>query len=697
MTATPAGGEVPAVLERVAVSVAAAVPGLAAGDARGLVARAASRRGALRQLDRHLAEHPGALASGISDAPLAVIELAGLLASEGFTGVCVPRCAGCAGLAQLRHRAESGRLCDRCYRRSRREPCAGCSRDKIVHKRTAEGPLCTSCAQARGRCAACGQTRRVAARRSDGAALCQMCHRRPERPCASCGQIAATYAHTPAGPVCRACYRPPERPCGECGQQRPINRRATAGEPDLCQRCAQRPLAACTVCGRQRRCSRQASQTRCEDCHPTGPDPQAKAASRAARACSVLHERLTALLADPVHGVPTQLEPLITALAGTPSPRSVLDWVSRRSGGRLLASLADRAHHEPLSHHLLDSYPQTPALHHLRQLLVHTDVLPPRAEYLDRIQPWLDQLLASCPPPHAAIIRPYATWHVLRRARTRARHQDFTPSAARWARSHILIALQFLAWLDNRGTTLAAATQADIDAWLDNATQHRYLIRAFTQWAAARHLTTSISVPVIPHTEPAAFPGNDTRWQLLTRCLNDTSMPLDVRAAGTLLLLYGQFTSRIARLTTADLHHHGPGTYLQLGTSPVLLPPKVATIIHAQRDATPTRITYHHNAHDTQPLFPGRLHGHHIGADALTRRLRQHGIEPRRFRNQALADWAAELPAPILADILGLHINTAEQWTQRTRRDWTSYLAERATQPAPRKPTANARNTARLE
>jgi len=47
-------------------------------------------------------------------------------------------------------------------------------------------------------------------------------------------------------------------------------------------------------------------------------------------------------------------------------------------------------------------------------------------------------------------------------------------SAARWARGRILAALAFLAWLDDRGTTLGAATQADIDDWLHGATRYRY-------------------------------------------------------------------------------------------------------------------------------------------------------------------------------------------------------------------------------
>jgi hypothetical protein len=510
MTAGPAAARA-AVLDATAAAVASAVPGLGTDDARRLVAEAASRRGALRQLSEHLTVRPDALASGAAGAPLPVITLAGLLASAGYAGVRVPGCATCGAAGTLRHRVEGGRLCDRCYRRTRHEPCAGCGRDKIVHKRTAQGPLCASCAKPRAVCGSCGLLRSVTARRDDGAPLCQACHRPPQRACAACGQVAATYAYTPAGPVCRACYAPPARTCGSCGQQRPIARRATATEPDLCQRCTLRTLATCTICGQQRRCTLQASQPVCSTCRP--PRPPARRGSgqalRDASARDALSARLTAILTDPVHGMPPQLQPLITTLTSTPSPRSVLDWVTRRSGARLLASLAARACREPVSHDLLDTYPQTPALHHLRQILVHADVLPERAEYLDRIGPWLGQLLASCPPAHAAVIRPFATWHILRRARARARHQHFTPNAARWARSHIRIAVQFLAWLDNRGTTLATATQTDIDAWLDNATQHRYLVRAFTEWATARRLAAGLSVPVIPHTQPAAILGED--------------------------------------------------------------------------------------------------------------------------------------------------------------------------------------------
>jgi hypothetical protein len=38
---------------------------------------------------------------------------------------------------------------------------------------------------------------------------------------------------------------------------------------------------------------------------------------------------------------------------------------------------------------------------------------------------------------------------------------------------------------------------------------------------------------------------------------------------------------------------------------------------------------------------------------------------------------AAELPAPVLAEMLDIHINTALQWATIGQQDWASYLAAR--------------------
>lgn len=167
----------------------------------------------------------------------------------------------------------------------------------------------------------------------------------------------------------------------------------------------------------------------------------------------------------------------------------------------------------------------------MRDILVQAGVLPARDEHLERIEPWLGEILAGRPAQHAALVRPYATWHVLRRARRRTRGRGaFTMSAAGWARGRILVALAFLAWLDDRGTTLAAATQADIDDWLHGATHYRYLLRDFLIWATAaawpaRSPSRPCPGPSWPGSSPKTAAGSCSAGASATRASRSTSGP----------------------------------------------------------------------------------------------------------------------------------------------------------------------------
>jgi hypothetical protein len=40
---------------------------------------------------------------------------------------------------------------------------------------------------------------------------------------------------------------------------------------------------------------------------------------------------------------------------------------------------------------------------------------------------------------------------------------------------------------------------------------------------------------------------------------------------------------------------------------------------------------------------------------------------------------ATDLLAPVLADLLGLHIATGVRWAKYAKRDWETYLADRRT------------------
>lgn len=64
-------------------------------------------------------------------------------------------------------------------------------------------------------------------------------------------------------------------------------------------------------------------------------------------------------------------------------------------------------------------------------------------------------------------------------------------------------------------------------------------------------------------------------------------------------------------------------------------------------------------------------------------------------RNGALAALAADLPAAVLADLLGMHINTAVRWVKYVGRDWADYIAARAIEGG--NPGQDEENSARVK
>ena len=121
-------------------------------------------------------------------------------------------------------------------------------------------------------------------------------------------------------------------------------------------------------------------------------------------------------------------------------------------------------------------------------------------------------------------------------------------------------------------------------------------------------------------------------------------------------------------------------TYLTTRQHPILLPPRLGAIMEELADRPPTRLMIHHGPDAPRWLFPGRVPGQPIDNHSLTNRLNRHGISARPARNGALMALAADLPAAIIADLLGMHITTAIRWVRYAGRDWAEYLAARATE-----------------
>lgn len=176
-------------------------------------------------------------------------------------------------------------------------------------------------------------------------------------------------------------------------------------------------------------------------------------------------------------------------------------------------------------------------------------------------------------------------------------------------------------------------------------------------------------------TGPAHPLDHNERWQQAKRLLHDDTIDTDDRVAGLLLLLYAQRPAVISRLTIDDIDITGDTVTICLGSVPITLPEPLATLT---RNLAATR-RGHAVLGDrgTSPwLFPGGQPGRPVSTDRLGQRLRQLGLQPSQARSTALFQLATELPAAILARMLGIHIKVAVAWQHASAGDWTNYAAD---------------------
>jgi hypothetical protein len=400
---------------------------------------------------------------------------------------------------------------------------------------------------------------------------------------------------------------------------------------------------------------------------------------------------LADLLAGPDGEVSSQLQPVQQTFTTARHPRSLIRWLQQSPNAQLLAQLA--ATGKPLNHQLLDELPPGRHEYYVRQMLVHTGVLPERHDDLERLPRWLDKVLDTKPAEHARLIRPFVHWFLLRRARRRAAARRHAAIANSYLRTRITVALELLAWLDEHNLCLAQLDQATLDTWLANGNASSYTIRYFLDWAATRGIAPPLTVPLLPRQDPERMLDEAERWGLLRRCLTDETMPLDARCAAALLLLFGLPVSRIRHLTIDQLHIGDTRSFLRIGQHPLLLPPRLAVLLKQLADTPHTRARLVTSEIAQRWLFPGLTPGRPTSQSGFQTKLRAYNIDARPARNSALISLASDLPSPVLADVLGLSTSTAVRWTALAKRDWAAYIAERA---AP-EPGLEARNSARQE
>jgi hypothetical protein len=93
----------------------------------------------------------------------------------------------------------------------------------------------------------------------------------------------------------------------------------------------------------------------------------------------------------------------------------------------------------------------------MRELLMHHGVLPTMDKQLMLFERWLAATLATITDQdHAHLVGRFATWNELRRLRARSARHTVRPTTTNDSRQRINRAIDFLAWLAERDTSVVS-------------------------------------------------------------------------------------------------------------------------------------------------------------------------------------------------------------------------------------------------
>lgn len=622
----------------------------------------APRTGVRRKLAWAIEDRPELLTGAGAETPdPVVLRFIDELWTAGSTAVVRPGCPFCGRVVRLSGDWEGRRICRGCEARRRREPCA-----------------------------ACGRLRPPAGRDDDGKVLCGNCFSRApvnHEVCVGCGRRRRVCVRDADGPRCDSCRPLTEATCSICGEFRACETSRLTGQP-WCRACQKRRFP-CTGCGRVRLVrSGTLAAPRCGPCTDTGPS--------LLKACPACGEA-SKLVEGPCErcGIAQRLDEVLTGASGQimaplvklrdsmleVRPETTLEWLRKPAVSGMLADLGSGR--LALSHDALDALALGKPVEHLRSVLVSTGALPARDEHMVRLERWVADTVASRPgAEEQQLLRRYALWHLVRRLRRRHRGADTTYGQFVTVKRHVRGAMNLLDWLRAGQLTLANAGQGDLEAWIGQVGPARASDAGnFLRWAKAQRLT-GLELAAVRWQGPSAGIDVDGRWEQARWLLREDSVERADRVAGLLVLLYAQRVSTIARLTLADVVATDEALRLRLGPHPIQVPEPLAGLL-VGLVATRRGHAAVGELGGGEWLFPGGQPARPISASRLNERLRGLGIHSGPTRTAALMQLATELPAALIARMLGIHIQVAVQWQRLASGDWAAYAADYSRRAVP--------------
>src|ERR1035437_6945630 len=236
-----------------------------------------------------------------------------------------------------------------------------------------------------------------------------------------------------------------------------------------------------------------------------------------------------------------------------------------------------------ISHATFAAMPTNRTNTYLRDFLAAVGCLPPYDAELERVTPWLNDILATLPKDHADIIARFTRWHLLRRLNVQAHSGTLTHGAISAARSSIIAAVRFLGWLRDRDQAISTATQADLEDYAVTFPGSAQPLVIFINWTASTRLTHGLRMPVKDKDQPQVTLSDHDRWAQVELLLHDDTIRLYTRIGGLFTLLFAQPLARIARMRADQITTRDDGhVTVTFDTFPIELPDALDKLVLAQ-------------------------------------------------------------------------------------------------------------------
>ena len=604
-----------------------------------------------------ISKRPGILTGHDPNVPATVQTLTAALSQAGAAAIVVPGCEHCGRKIKLPHRApKGGRHCSRCEKNYRAAQCTGCGQRRPIHKNLDGQYFCRPCwkldSRSFGVCQRCHEETSVK-NALDGTLVCDRCYDPPKAQCFGCQRLKPIALYLQGKTFCPNCYYGMRYPhiCPSCGDRKFLTH--IVDEQLCCASCAGQPEAlACPGCGSV---ENMRKFRLCIECRRP--------------------EIIQKMLADTDGSVRPELRPLEKyLLEGTTRADSLVGWqrINRVSAGALreLATGDLPLEFEAIFTRCGGKQGATFLLSMLVTSGVLTSIDIDEERYYLWLASWLSEQTNSA---HQLLLRRYAQWGISTKpwAGYSSRPSD-TNSRFRRLRSRLQTCAEYLEFVEERGYTTLTLPQRVLDAYVAGSANRHDHISHFTRWLKENRLGTVVS-SYRPRSEPESSMPPDERWLLARWLLRDETLDPRDRVAGLLVLLYGQSVSRIVAIPRAAVHFNKQNVFITLADDPIELPEQLAHAVTLLYQSPPTT---HRDVDDTW-LFPGRWPGRHLTAGALGSRLTRLGIPVKRSRSAALLELAAEIPVPLLSELLGISTASAAAWATAANRDWSTYPALR--------------------